>query len=360
MALSTFEKFSGVYCSGSFIKNASAVTALALLFEDLYIPNNLALALEFAKHYRFTRLPQKIQDDAMGMTFKPDDPLAPDPLSGLSESQQLVIKQYYMITQQFFLQYRELIGSFIKTDIFHNQNMINVELVKQGKPGEQNTYKVSLSPLNVYLLDNNEYDPMENMLSQGAIPIICDETAKLYRAPHPTDPKDINARALACILAMKSIELVIPSTKPADSETILEARDRLKDFLPPFWSAMLKLSKDLRNRISENMPTEQLLFEGQEIVDTTVLPALIELKEKILKEQKNWFYKIMSPIAGGIKLLIGNSQLTYDGLIRAGLYSSFDIIGGAYSQKRAVDSIKQESGLTFLLKADKILANSKN
>ena len=41
--------------------------------------------------------------------------------------------------------------------------------------------------------------------------------------------------------------------------------------------------------------------------------------------------------------------------MRAGLYSSLDIVDGVYSQKRAVDLLKQESGLTYLLELDKKL-----
>ena len=353
MELSSFEKFSGVYCSGSFIKNASAVTALALLFEDLYVPNNLELAIEFAKHYHFTGLPETVRKSAMSMILKPQDANSIDPLQGLTQSQQEVIKQYYTVTQHFLIHYHELIGPFIKTNIIEDNSIFDVQLVKQGKKGEKNTYKVSLKPLTVSLSEENNSSYLEDILSRGAVPVICDKTANLYRLKSSTSITDINAQSLACILAMKSIELIIPQTKPADSDTILEARYKLRDFLPPFWSSMLKLSVDLRKRISSDMPIEQIMFESKEIVDTTVLPALIELKQKLRKEQRDWFHKIIYPITDGIKLLIGNSGLTAEGLIRAGLYSSLDIIDGAYSQKRAVDLLKQENGLTYLLELDK-------
>lgn len=355
MGLSSFEKFSGVYCSGSFIKNSSAVTALSLLFEELYIPNNLELAIEFAKHYRFIGLPESIQHSAMSMSLQSKNADDIDPLQGLTQAQQEVVKQYYMVTQQFFIHYNKLVGPFIKTDIVKSNDIFDVQLIKRGKAGEKNTYKVSLKPLMVSLNENNDGNYMEGLLSRGAVPVICDKTANIHRFKSSTNKMDINAQSLACILAMKSIELIIPPTKPADSDTILEARYKLRDLLPPFWSSMLKLSVDLRKRVSNDMPIEQIMFEGKELVDTTVLPALIELKQKLRKEHRDWFHKIIYPVADGIKLLIGNSKLTPEGLMRAGLYSSLDIIDGAYSQKRAVDLLKLENGLTYLLELDKTL-----
>ena len=322
MKLSSFEKFSGVYCSGSFIKNPSAVTALALLFEELYIPNNLELAIEFSKHYRFAGLAESMQHSAINMSIEPENHNNINPLQGLTQAQQEVIKQYYWVTQHFFIHYHNLLGSFIKTDILPNNEIFDIQLIKQGKAGEKNKYRVSLNPLTVSLTEDTEGSYMEDLLSRGAVPVVCDKTANLYRLKSSTNTMDINAQSLACILAMKSIELIIPPTKPADSDTILEARYKLRDFLPPFWSSMLKLSVDLRKRISSDMPIEQIMFEGKELVDTTVLPTLIELKQKIRKEERDWFHKIIYPAANGIKLLIGNPNLTPEGLMRAGLYLS--------------------------------------
>lgn len=350
--ISSYEKFSGVYCSGSFIKSQSALTAMALLFEELYIPNNLELALEFAKQYKFTNLPESILEASEHMFLESVDTCDEfNPLNSLTIPQQAVVMQYYKVTQGFFMHYHELVGPFIKTNILKNGEVFNVELVEERMPQEKNRYKVSMNPLEVCLSSDDSID----LMPSGAVPVICDPSFNLYKASaisKDVKDMDINARALACILAMRSIELVIPPTKPTNAETILEARYKLHDFLPPFWAAMLKLSVDLRKRISDSMPVSQILHEGQELVDTTVLPALIELNEKINAERKDWFHKIIYPLANGVKLLIGNPKLTPDGLARAGIYSSLDIVDGIYSQKRAVDIIKQENSLTYLLKVD--------
>ena len=78
------------------------------------------------------------------------------------------------------------------------------------------------------------------------------------------------AKQLAALLAMKSVEMVFPRTKPAHPQVILEARDRLSDQLPAFWSAMFKLSVELRERIRDCKSSEEIVAEGQELVDTIV------------------------------------------------------------------------------------------
>lgn len=141
MAISSFEKFSGLYCSGSFVKSQSALTAMALLFEELYIPNNLQLAIEFAKHYRFTNLPEKILKDSEYMILEPAENYdILDPLSSLNVTQQAVVKQYYRVTQEFFVHYHDLVGPFIKTNILKDGEVFNVELMEERMPEELNTY----------------------------------------------------------------------------------------------------------------------------------------------------------------------------------------------------------------------------
>lgn len=54
---------------------------------------------------------------------------------------------------------------------------------------------------------------------------------------------------------------------------------------------MLKLSTKLKTAINQDMKPNDIFFEAQEIVDTTVLPALVELNEKSIKNEKIGFIK---------------------------------------------------------------------
>ena len=94
MALSSFEKFSGYYCSGSFVSSPSTLTALALLFEELYLPNNLELAIEFASNYVFKNFPDSLKVEAESLLLSPQDKTpSHDPFAQLTLNQQSVLKQ---------------------------------------------------------------------------------------------------------------------------------------------------------------------------------------------------------------------------------------------------------------------------
>ncbi|HEX2944446.1 MAG TPA: hypothetical protein VHT96_00635, partial [Clostridia bacterium] len=161
--------------------------------------------------------------------------------------------------------------------------------------------------------------------------------------------------SFATLLAMKSLELIIPKFKAVNAETILEARYKLRDLLPPFWSSMIKLTTDLKARIKENIPSNDLIMEGKEIIESTVKPALIDLKQKMALERKHWFYKIIGPVNNGIKLLAGNSSLSQSNLMLTGLSLGTNMAFDVADQIRKVDLLSKETGLMFLLKLDKII-----
>lgn len=354
MLTSNIERFSGYYCSGCFVSDSSTLTALSLLFEELYIPNNLELAIEFAKKYKFINLSSNIISKAQNLTLKPHDKFqSNDPLEGLSAEQQSVVFQYYTLVTEFFITNRDLIGNFIKTDLFSNNEPLDAKLIKEGKNGELNTYQVSIKPLIVTLSDEDDCTKANNDTS-GSFPVLGNINSAFSQKT--LSKFDINARSLACVLAMRSLSLVLPSTMPASAEDILEARHKLKDHLPPFWSAMLKLSTELKKRITTEVTFDELLFEGNELVQTVVWPSLIELKEKIRLEEKNKFLKIISPIANCVKVLIGNPQLDLNGLMRAGFYSGVEILDNMMSQGRNIEMLKHSNGLAFLLETDKHFA----
>ena len=56
-------KFKAVYCSGIAIPNQASVAALSLLFEQVHLPNNLELVVDFAKRYRFLDVPEDLEFD---------------------------------------------------------------------------------------------------------------------------------------------------------------------------------------------------------------------------------------------------------------------------------------------------------
>jgi hypothetical protein len=193
-------------------------------------------------------------------------------------------------------------------------------------------------------------EELDYLISRGAIPVL----DRHHAGSRALDKGSLTSRYLASLLAMKSVELVLPQTKAANAETILEARERLRDYLPPFWSSMLKLSREFKSRIREGMPAVDLQRECGEIIDTVVRPALIDLNQKLLKERRNWFYKIITPVARGLKLMVGRPPLTTADLISSGIAFGTNVAIDVSEQMLKVNKVSQEAGLTFLLELEKL------
>src|SRR5690606_5515350 len=100
--------------------------------------------------------------------------------------------------------------------------------------------------------------------------------------------ENIPDSSVAALIAMKSIEMVLPATKGVKPELILEAREKLSNHLPQFWSVMLKFSKEGKEIIKNAKSGEEANLECRNLVDTTIRPVLIDLNEKIIKDRKNW------------------------------------------------------------------------
>ena len=271
-----------------------------------------------------------------------------DPLEGLGEEQKETIRAYLMQAQHFFIRNHELLGDVIKSDMLPDNEPFKVELIKKGNVGELNTYAVREKELQVSL---DGLQQMNNLIDQGAFPIV----GKYHIDLNENHKEAFCSKSLASLLAMKSVELVIPAMKEVEPEIILEARDRLKDQLPLFWASMLKLSTKLKSEINQDMKPNDIFFETQEIVDTTVLPALVELKSKIYKDKKSWFYKILNPAFDSVKMFMGNPKLTTENLVITGLTTGMNITSNFIEQEYEIQKIKKEAGLTFLLRLDELI-----
>lgn len=350
---SNFEKFTGIYCSGLFIPNSSMLTSICILFDQVYLVDNLEYVLSFAKKYRITLHDKKLKDKCDHMVLKPITDVnelctKDDPLEGMGEEQKETIRAYLMQAQHFFIRNHELLGDVIKSDMLPDNEPFEIELIKKGNVGELNTYAVREKALQVSL---DGLQQMNNLIDQGAFPIV----GKYHIDLNENHKEVFCSKSLASLLAMKSVELVIPAMKEVEPEIILEARDRLKDQLVLFWASMLKLSTKLKSEINQDMKPNDIFFEAQEIVDTTVLPALVELKNKIYKDKKSWFYKILNPAFDGVKMFMGNPKLTTENLVITGLTTGMNITSNFIELEYEVQKIKKEAGLTFLLRLDELI-----
>ena len=224
--------------------------------------------------------------------------------------------------------------------------MLSVELLKKGPPGQKNLYKVTENPL---VVSTEAEDELYRHLSQGHIPIV----GGIVQAS--SQSRSSSSMEIATALAIKAVAMVLPGTKAAEEQVILEARNRLKDHLPPFWSSMLKLSAELRARLDSRQDKTTLQREVDDAVTMTVRPALIDLVSKLEKERKSWFYRILSPLAKGLRVLAGKPPTDLATLVSSSLVTASDVCLDVAQQLRKVEALKNDTGLIYCVELHKVM-----
>ena len=337
--------FEGAYLSGFFMTNQSMVTAMSLLFEKIYLPNQLELVIELSKKYKI----ETSFDKERKMKFERIDGgkrIVENPLEELTPAQQKTAQDYLLIAHQFCMRNHELFPTIFETDLLQNNEVFDVELIEKGKNGALNKYQVKPNPLQVTMEGMHE---LENRLKRGSVPLIGLGEFDLST----TKIDNIPDSSVAALIAMKSIEMVLPATKGVKPELILEAREKLSNHLPQFWSVMLKFSKEGKEIIKNAKSSEEANLECRNLVDTTIRPVLIDLNEKIIKDRKNWFYKILSPVGNSLKFLVGKPNLTNMDLLKTSMSLATEVGVDYLNHKRKLNELKDEAGLTYLIKLGK-------
>lgn len=333
--------FNAIYCSGLLIPNQASVAAISLLFEKVYLPNNIELVVDFAKQYRINGG----KDSHKGIKVEPvENDCSDDPFSVLNDEQKETAHKYLDWSMGFARANHALFDDVFESDAFADGNPYKVELIEQGKKGEKNQYRVSYSPMRLHGEDD---ESIPNLINKGYVPVVGNIHSKGF--VNQFDANSLGAKQLAAILAMKSIEMYFPATEPVPADIILEAREKLSEHLPVYWSSMLKLSKELKPLVQECNSTEEVLNEGMELIDTVVRPALIDLNDKIEKERKQWFYRVFGRVYKGLKMAAGNPPVTQEQLLRSSLVLGADTAMGIANDFQKAEMMKSEAGLTYLL-----------
>lgn len=342
--MSRIDTFCAVHSSGLLVPTKNSVTAMALLFDKVYLPGNVETIRAFAQRFRIRTDAEEIPE----IRLEASDGSSSDPFEGLTETQRETVNHYLDWSMRFAFAYGQLFGDVFQTNAFDGGSPIKVELLKEGGPGELNTYRCTRQALQITEGDDELYP---KLIEDGYVPIVTHAVGMNKKSPR-LDPS--TTKSLAALLAMKSVEMLFPRTRAADPEVILEARDRLKDHLPPFWAAMFKLSGDLRKLYQQSDDPSQIQIEAENMVDSTVRPALIDLRQKLEHERKQFFYRILSPIQKGLRLMIGNPPITQEQLVTNALLLASDANSAGADHLKAIEVLKNSSGLTYLLELDKL------
>lgn len=160
------------------------------------------------------------------------------------------------------------------------------------------------------------------------------------------------AHLQAAALATQSLEIVLPSFLDISDYDILEARLKLKDQLIPFRRAMLMMAPMVRNGINSDATLSDIYNEAKYIVDTKILPALSELKDKLNKERGRFWRKLL--IKGSVSLprLAFNWSTKGDlaALMISGIDDFKNVAIDTIDHLEIVKALKNQGGIGFLLK----------
>lgn len=340
----TITTFEGVFCSGFFIPDQRYVTALALLFDKIHFLNQLEHVIEFSKRYSI-KFPGEHKTPEMRLTPASEDE-ADDPLKNLTEEQKATVFKYLFLSDQFFLDNALLFPSVFKCSLLPDGEVLSVKLVEKGMPGQLNKYQATKNPL---MVATDAGDEFSKLLSGGRVPVL------LSNFHFPTTPGmgAPNAQQIAANIALNTVAMVLPGTRAAEAGEIMEAREKLSDHLPSFWSSMLKLSSQVTAKIDKELSAEEIQNEIQNLLSTTVKPALIDLVEKLEKERKTKFRKILTAGTKGLRVLAGKPPTDLAGLISGSLLVGADASIEFANHLRNIEALKQESGMSYLIELDK-------
>lgn len=334
-----YSTFTGLYMSGVFIDNPRLLTTISLLYDKVYLPNQLEFVIEFSKKYKFTNYKN---DGEIKVSLSSNES---DYLDGLTIKQRETAIQYLEMVGKFSIYYKELFGEVLISDFFPDNKILEIvdtQLIKQGAQGEKNTYSVSfqMEPITFTIDENNR--TME-VLESGAIPIFGEQ-----QLLHSMHADKYTAKFLSSLLSMRAIDVVLPPIKSAKPEVILEARYNLRDYLPLFWSEMLRLTQHFKNSLSYEASIDEVMFEANDYVDCNIRPLLIEINSKMIHERKSRFRDIILPSEkDSIQLSIGSPSLI----------TNSQIINMGLPMNHRLSNNEENTGLSFLLNMSKYIPN---
>ncbi|MDR5887325.1 hypothetical protein [Vreelandella janggokensis] len=341
--------FEGIFCSGFLIPDQRHVTALSLLFDKVHFLNQLEYVIEFSKKYHLTL---NNEENLPKIRLTPSDPNSDeDPLSELTTEQKETVHKYLIASGEFFYRNSQLFSDLFQCSLLPDDGPVSVELIEEGKKGEKNLYKVTRNEL---VVCTGSEDEMAGLINSGCVPIFM---SGAQFTPRKTGGVP-NTKQIAANIALSSVAMVLPSTKAARPDDIMEAREQLRDHLPNFWSSMLKLSSEVNSKIEPDASPLEIKHQIDELITATVTPALIDLSQKLEMERKNRFRRILTSTAKGLRVLAGRPPTDLAGLVSGSLLGGADAAMDFANQLRKVEALKQESGMSYLLELDKIASKN--
>jgi hypothetical protein len=228
----------------------------------------------------------------------------------------------------------------------------DVRVIEERADGE-NTYSADLG-LQFHTTDDDPQAYLNALVDSGVVPV-------LGSSHVPVAEPEVSARTaryVASVVALNAARLVLPATKSAPADSILEAREHLRDYLPPFWAAMMSMSTTVRKLLSHNPTHQDFDREVADLVDTQLFPVVVELRQKLSQDRKRLFSRILAGGQKALHLAIGRPDVSTADLLSTGLMLGAGVALDVAQEVTAASTSAHASPLTLLIEMDKSLQAS--
>jgi hypothetical protein len=134
---------------------------------------------------------------------------------------------------------------------------------------------------------------MELCSKSNAVPVTDNQSTPLPASVISKMDLFRSANLHATTLAMQCLDFSLPSIAEVDDETIIKAREELRDQLIPFRRAMMTISPIIRSGLDSGATIEDIHSEAKYVVATKISPLLGELKDRLAKEKGTFWKKLI-------------------------------------------------------------------
>jgi hypothetical protein len=353
----------GAYLSGGLATaTPDVVNSLALLFDRIYVPFNPQVMRKVIDlNLRELRRVRKIETNFFFADLEKGEIIFKDhsPIQAISQIRNLpeftgpAIGK--TLTAATIRAYRKLVLTTALTMYFYEQALSYLPLY-------QEIIHVTLFEGGTPIITEQLPDGMWQVTAKGNIAIPSEEGdsspdlfADKNYFPVVTSIYDLDSikkptmtRSLATLLAMRCIRMFLPDVGQLNAFEVLEARSKLMDNLQCFWAGMLRISKQLRQATSAPASVD-VFAEAQELVDSDVLPAVLELKKQMEAERKTLFARLLIPLQSAVRFIVGMPLANSTTLALGAMDASMSVSRTILKSVEAMNNDEKRRMLAFLL-----------
>jgi hypothetical protein len=166
-----------------------------------------------------------------------------------------------------------------------------------------------------------------------------------------------NAKQLATIMALESVQFVLPNIRPMSIPELAAFRAETKDLVQPFRRAMLRLSKELNAAILSDTPLNDVKKEARFIAETTVEPELEQLKADLARPNKPWYRRVVDLVTAAPSIAGAFATMPTSLAIAKALAKATIILADIRDSQLEQEGIGKRGGFHYLLRIERLQHN---